>query len=67
MWLGAKECDSFQNLRGRARVQPSHPEEEEQADPHRGRFCVAFTYLLWIRCVSFVTEIIGYQYRTHSQ
>ena len=24
MWLGAKECDSFQNWRGQARVQSSH-------------------------------------------
>jgi hypothetical protein len=67
MWLGAKECDSFQNWRGQARVQSSHPEKEEQADPHHGRFSVAFSCPLWIQCVSFVTEAIGYKYSTHLQ
>lgn len=42
MWLGAKECDSFQNLRGQARVQSSHPEEEEEANPHCESFYVSF-------------------------
>lgn len=38
--------------RGQARVQPSHPEKEEQANPYRGRFCVALSYPLWSQCVS---------------
>lgn len=59
MWLGAKECDSFQNLRGQARVQSSHPEEEEEANSHRGSFCVAFSYPLWIRCRSTVSHCYG--------
>lgn len=47
MWLGAKACDSFQNWRGWGRVESSHPGKEEQADPLRGRVCVAFSYPLW--------------------
>lgn len=45
MWLGAKECDSFQNRRGQARVESSHPGKGEQADPRHGRFHV-FRYSL---------------------
>lgn len=45
MWLGAKECDSFQNRRGQARVESSHPVKGEQADPHHRRFHV-FRYSL---------------------
>lgn len=43
MCLRAKACDSFQNWRGQARVEASHPGKEEQADLDRGRVCVAFS------------------------
>lgn len=39
-------------------MQSSHPEEEEAANPHRGSFCVAFSYPLWIRCRSTVSHLL---------
>lgn len=48
MWLGAKECDSFQNRRGQARVESSHPGKGEQADPHHGRFHgLSYSLCVW--------------------
>lgn len=52
---------------GEARPGGSPPTFLEQADPRHGRFCVAFSYPLWIQCISFVTEAVGYKYRTHAQ